>query len=110
MISFRSGSAHRLPAGKEYILGESVGSSGLSDDGEDHCELVSDETLAPKVILGVEHIAVFESREPDAVQVETPDNHLGVDLRRRGGGRRRGKRTREEGVGGGKRRLELAFL
>ena len=58
---------------------EGVGGSGLSDNSEDHSELVGDETLTPKVILGVEHSTVLESREPDAIQVETPDDHLGVE-------------------------------
>lgn len=97
VISFRGGSTHRLPVGKEYILAESVGSSGLSDDGEDHGELVGDKPLAPKVILVVEHIAVLESREPDAVQVETPDDHLGVGVET--AEERRGRRTRERGGG-----------
>ena len=57
---------------------EGIGGSGLSDDSEDHSELVGDETLTPKVVLGVEHVAVLESGEPDAVQVESPDDHLGV--------------------------------
>ena len=60
------------------VLVEGIGGSGLSDDGEDHSELVGDETLTPKVVFGVEHVAVLESGEPDAVQVEAPDNHLGV--------------------------------
>lgn len=66
--------------GKEYVLVNSIGSSGLSDDGEDHGELVGDETLAPKVVLAVKHPAVLESREPNTVQVETPDNHLCVEV------------------------------
>ena len=57
---------------------EGIGSSGLSDNSKDHSELVDDETLAPEIVLGVEHVAVFESGEPDAVQVKAPDTHLGV--------------------------------
>ena len=64
---------------------EGIGSSGLSDDSEDHGELVGDEASAPKIVLGVEHVAMFESGEPDAVQVETPDDHLGVAARGRDG-------------------------
>ena len=55
-----------------------MGSGGLSDDGEDHGELVGNETSTPEIVLGVEHVAVLEGGEPDAVQVETPDDHLGV--------------------------------
>ena len=64
---------------RKSVLVKCVGSSGLSDNSEDHGELVGDEALTPKVILGVEHSTVLESREPDAIQVETPDNHLGVE-------------------------------
>jgi len=64
---------------KMDVLVDSIGTSGLSDDGEDHGELVGDETLTPKVVLAVKHPTVLESREPDTVQVETPDDHLGVE-------------------------------
>jgi len=71
---------------------EGVGSSGLSDDSEDHGELVGDETLTPQVVLGVKHVAVLESGEPDAVQIEAPDDHLGVVA----GGREDGREGEEE--------------
>jgi len=66
------------PRGEKNELVEGVGGSGLSDDSEDHRKLVSDETLAPKVVPGVEHVTMPEGGEPDAVQVEAPDDHLGV--------------------------------
>jgi hypothetical protein len=84
---------------KRNVPVEGIGSSGLSDDSEDHGELVGDETSTPKIVLGVEHVAMFESGEPDAVQVEAPDNHLGVT------GRGREEEVGEEeekGEGGGK--------
>jgi hypothetical protein len=34
--------------------------------------------LTPEVICGVEHVAVLESGESDAIQLESPDDHLGV--------------------------------
>jgi hypothetical protein len=90
---FPDGSAHRL--GKQYGLVDSIGSSGLSNNGEDHGELVGDETLPPEVILAVKHPFVPESREPDAVQVETPDDHLGVEVET-AEGRGAGGEDREE--------------
>ena len=63
---------------RRSVLVKCVGSSGLSDNSEDHGELVGDETSTPEIVLGIEHVAVLEGGEPDAVQVETPDNHVGV--------------------------------
>lgn len=60
------------------ILVEGVCSQALSDDSEDHSELVCNETLAPQVISAVEHVCMLERGEPDAVQVEAPDHHLCV--------------------------------
>ena len=42
---------------------------------------------------------MLESREPDAVQVETPDDHLGVVSGRREDGRTRERKEKEEGEG-----------
>lgn len=66
-------------ARRESVPVEGVGGSGLSDNGEDHSELVGNEALSPKVILGVEHVTMLEGGEPDAIQVETPDDHLCVE-------------------------------
>ena len=57
---------------------EGVGSHALSDNSKDHGELIGNETLTPQVIFWVEHVTVLESGESDAVQVEAPDDHLGV--------------------------------
>ena len=97
----RSGSASDTDCDGEgrNVPIEGIGSSGLSDDSEDHGELVGDETLAPKVVLGVEHVAVFEGGEPDAVQVEAPDNHLGVTA---GEGKRGWRKGRRKGRGAGR--------
>jgi hypothetical protein len=48
---------------------------------------------------------VLEGGEPDAVQVETPDDHLGVVVGGRDGGEE-GRGGGGQGVGCGKRRLE----
>lgn len=56
---------------------EGVSGHALSYDSEDHSKLVCDETLAPQIVPGVEHIAMLESGEANAVQIETPDDHLG---------------------------------
>jgi len=63
---------------KLEILIEGVCSHALSDDGEDHSELIGNKTLAPQVVSGIEHVAMLESGESDAIQVEAPDHHLGV--------------------------------
>lgn len=65
-------------ADKKNVPIEGVSGHALSDDGENHGELVGDEAPTPQVIFGVEHFVMPEGGEPDAVQVETPDHHLGV--------------------------------
>jgi hypothetical protein len=74
---------------------EGVCSHALSYDGEDHSELVRNEALAPQVVPGIEHVAVLESGEPDAVQVKTPDHHLEVESEVG----RRGRKRRTTGEG-----------
>ena len=40
------------------------------------------------MVLAVEHVAMLESREPDAIKVEAPNDHVGVGMEGREAGRR----------------------